>query len=162
MPRGVPRTASMLEVAEECRLLGIDSNAGLAAALTGLYPGLERLAWRVAVQGMAPARVLRVPWKRSSAAWSNALTSWGLTWGPCVVRSAASWRTLLPVQRSGDVWVASGRGLDQGFQIVQQRRVVHGALLAPAPRPSDPLVTPPRYGHGAGVDLRHTSRDRRA
>ena len=41
MPRGVPRTASILEVAEAGLLLGIDSNDWLAAALQGLHPGVE-------------------------------------------------------------------------------------------------------------------------
>ena len=65
-----------------------------------------------------------------------------------------------PAQRG--LRVASGGGLDQGLQIVQQRRGVHSALLAPAPRPSGPLVALPRRRHGAGVDLLNAGVDRRA
>jgi len=54
MPRGVPLTASILAVAEEFLLLGIDRHDGLATALTVLPPGVERLALRVAVRVMAP------------------------------------------------------------------------------------------------------------
>src|SRR6266542_2630107 len=49
---------------------------------------------------------------------------------------------------------ASGRGLDQVFQIAQQRRVIRRALLAPSPMPSDPLMAPPRRRLDAGVDHR--------
>ena len=54
MPRGVPLTASILEVAEEFLLLGIDRNDRLAAALKVLHPGVEMLELRVAVWVMAP------------------------------------------------------------------------------------------------------------
>jgi hypothetical protein len=54
MPRGVPLTASILEIAEKVLLLGIDRNDGLAAALQVLHPGVEMLELRVAVWVLAP------------------------------------------------------------------------------------------------------------
>jgi len=57
---------------------------------------------------------------------------------------------------------ASGRRLDQSFQIMQQRRVVHDApFLRPAPRPSNPFVLP-RGARRCRVNFRNARVDRRA
>ena len=53
MPRGVPLTARILEVAEEFLLLGIDRNDWLAAALKVLDAGVEMREWRVAIRVLA-------------------------------------------------------------------------------------------------------------
>jgi len=54
MPRGVPLTASILAVAEEFLLLGIDRDDGLTVALKVLHPGVEMLELCVAIRVMAP------------------------------------------------------------------------------------------------------------
>jgi hypothetical protein len=152
----------MLAVAAELLLLGIDRENGLAAALKVLPPGVKILAWRVAVRVRPPLTGLACSLYAVVRRLEQLAHQLGADLVPLGFELGCELADTLTRPAQGGVRVASGRGLDQGFQIVQQRRVVQDALLAPAPRPSHPLVAAPRRRHSAGVDLLNASVERRA